>query len=76
MDFKSYFNNCDIHEDIYMHHLEGFIHDPSLVCRLKNSLGASMELGYTFWQGAFGKNTKTYLDRAIFKPSIEGLTKT
>ena len=36
--------------------------------------GASMELGYTFWQGAFRKNTKTYLDQAIFKPSIEVIT--
>ena len=37
-------------------------------------VGASMELGYTFWQGAFGKNTKTYLDRG-HNTSIEGLTK-
>ena len=37
-------------------------------------LDASMELGYTFWQGAFGKNRKMYLDRAIFKPSIEVIT--
>ena len=38
---------------------------------LESLEGASMELGYTFWQGAFKKNTKMFLDRAIFKPSIE-----
>ena len=36
-DVKSDFIHGDIHEDIYMQHLEGFIHDPSLLCRLKNS---------------------------------------
>ena len=38
MDVKSDFIHGDLHEDIYMHHLEGLIHDPSLFCRLKNSL--------------------------------------
>ena len=39
-----------------------------------STTGASMELGYTFWQGVFEKNTKTCLNRAIFKPSIEVIT--
>ena len=38
MDVKSDFIHGDIHEEIYMQHPEGFIHDPSLVCRLNNSL--------------------------------------
>ena len=38
MDVKSDFIHGDIHEEIYMQHPKGFIHDPSLVCRLKNSL--------------------------------------
>ena len=37
-------------------------------------LVSSMELDYTFWQGAFRKNTKMYLDREIFKPSIKVIT--
>ena len=35
---KSYFLHGDLHEEIYMQHDKGFIHDPSLVCRLKKSL--------------------------------------
>ena len=38
MDVK---NDCilgDLHEEIYMQQPKGFIHDPSLVCRLKKSL--------------------------------------
>ena len=38
MDVKSDFIHGDIHEDIYMQHPKGFIHDPSLVCRLRKSL--------------------------------------
>ena len=38
MDVKSDFIHGDIHEEIYMQHPEGFIHDPSLFCRLKKSL--------------------------------------
>ena len=38
MDVKGDFLHGDLHEEIYMHHIEGFIHDPSLVCRLKKSL--------------------------------------
>ena len=39
---------------------------------LKHSLlGASMEVGYNFWQGNFGKNEKMYLDQAFNKLSIE-----
>ena len=41
---------------------------------MEMQMGASMELGYTFWQGSFGKNTKMYLNRAIFKPSIKVIT--
>ena len=37
-------------------------------------MGASTEVGYNFWQGEFGKNKKTYLDRAFNKPLIEVLT--
>ena len=37
-------------------------------------MGASMEVGYNFWQGDFGKNKKTYLTRAFAKLSIEILT--
>ena len=48
MDVNSVFPHGDLHEDIYIQNPEGFIHDPSLVCKLKKSLGASMELGYTF----------------------------
>ena len=39
-----------------------------------SALGDSMKMGNTFWQSAFGKSTKTYLDRAFFQPSIELLT--
>ena len=38
MDVKSVFLHGDLHEEIYMQQHEGFIHDPSLVCRLKKSL--------------------------------------
>ena len=38
MDVKSGFIHGDIHEYIYMHHHGGFIHDPSIVFRLKKSL--------------------------------------
>ena len=38
MDVKSHFIHGDIHEDIYIQKHEGFIHCPSLVCRLKKSL--------------------------------------
>ena len=38
MDVKSDFFHGELHEDIYMHHIEGVIHDPSLVCRLRKSL--------------------------------------
>ena len=38
MDVKSDFIHGEIHEDIYMQNPKGFIHDPSLFCRLKKSL--------------------------------------
>ena len=38
MDVKSDIIHGDLHEDIYMQHNKGFIHDPSLVFRLKKSL--------------------------------------
>ena len=38
MDVKYAFLDGDIHEEIYMKHPKGYITDPSLVCKLKNSL--------------------------------------
>ena len=38
MGVKSVFIHGDLHEEIYINHLEGLIFDHSLVCRLKNSL--------------------------------------
>ena len=38
MDVKSDFLQGDLHEYIYMQQNKCFIHDPSLVCRLKKSL--------------------------------------
>ena len=38
MDVKSDFIHGDLHEDIYMQHPKSFIHDPSLIFRLKKSL--------------------------------------
>ena len=38
MEVKSAFLHGDIHEEIYMNHTEGYITDPSLVCKLKKSL--------------------------------------
>ena len=38
MDVKSVFLHGDLHEEIYMKHLEGYISDPSLVCKLQKSL--------------------------------------
>ena len=38
MDVNNDFIHGEFHEDIYMQHHGGFIHDPSLCCRLKNSL--------------------------------------
>ena len=38
MDAKSGFIHGDLHEYFYMQYHEGFIHYPSLVCRLKKSL--------------------------------------
>ena len=38
MDVKSDLKHGEIHEDIYMQKPEGFIHDPSLVFRLKKYL--------------------------------------
>ena len=38
MDVKSAFIHGYIHEEIYMKHPEGYISDPSLLCKLKKSL--------------------------------------
>ena len=38
MDVKSEFIHGEIQEEIYMQNYEGFIHDPSLVFRLRKSL--------------------------------------
>ena len=38
MDVKSAFLHGDLHEEIYMKHPEGYVTDPSLVCKLKKSL--------------------------------------
>jgi hypothetical protein len=38
MDVKNSFLHGDLSEDIYMEQLQGFIHNSSLVCRLKKSL--------------------------------------
>ena len=38
MDVTSAFLHGDIHEETYMKHLEGYITDPCLICKLKNSL--------------------------------------
>ena len=38
MDVKSAFLHGYIHEEIYMNQPEGYISDPSLLCKLKKSL--------------------------------------
>src|SRR5713226_9741930 len=38
MDVKSVFLHGDLHEEIYMKQPEGYITNPSLVCKLKKSL--------------------------------------
>jgi hypothetical protein len=38
MDIKNYFLHGDLSKDIYMYHSQGFIHNSSLVCRLKKYL--------------------------------------
>ena len=38
MDVKSAILHGDLEEEIYMQQLEGYIHDPSLVCTLKKSI--------------------------------------
>jgi hypothetical protein len=38
MDVKNAFLHGDLSEEIYMDFPQGFIHDSSLVCRLKKSL--------------------------------------
>ncbi|KAH9292456.1 hypothetical protein KI387_042361 [Taxus chinensis] len=38
MDVKSAFLHGDLHEEIYMEQPQGFVHDSSLVCRLRRSL--------------------------------------
>jgi hypothetical protein len=38
MDVKSAFLHEDLKEEIYMEHPQGYVHDSSLVCRLKKSL--------------------------------------
>ncbi|KAH9307124.1 hypothetical protein KI387_043796 [Taxus chinensis] len=38
MDVKSAFLHGDLHEEIYMEQPQGFMHDSSLVCRLRRSL--------------------------------------
>ena len=38
MDVKSAFMHGYIHEEIYMKYFEGYITEPSLVCKLKKSL--------------------------------------
>ena len=38
MDVNSDFIHGGLHEEIYMQHPNGYIHDPSLVCRLKKYL--------------------------------------
>ena len=38
MDVKSALIHGDLHEEIYMKHPEGYISDPSLVCKLQKSL--------------------------------------
>ena len=38
MDVKFAFLHGDIHEEIYMNHIDGYISDPSLVFKLKKSL--------------------------------------
>ena len=38
MDVKSAFIHGDIHDEIYMNQHEGYISDPSLVCKLMKSL--------------------------------------
>jgi hypothetical protein len=38
MDVKNAFLHGDLEEEIYMEHPQGYVHNPSLVCRLKKSL--------------------------------------
>ena len=38
MDVKSVFIHGDLHKNIYMQQAKGFVHDPSLFCKLKKSL--------------------------------------
>ena len=38
MDVKSVFLHGDMEEEIYMRHLEGYIEDSSVVCKLRKSL--------------------------------------
>ena len=38
MDVKSDFIHGDLREYIYMNHLEGYISDPTLVCKLQKSV--------------------------------------
>ena len=39
MDVKSDVLHGDMKEEIYMHYIEGFVTNPSLLCRLKKSYG-------------------------------------
>ena len=46
MDVKSVFIHGDLHEEIYMNHHKGFIHDPSLVFMLNKYIyGLKQALG-------------------------------
>ncbi|KAH9310100.1 hypothetical protein KI387_038011, partial [Taxus chinensis] len=38
MDVKSAFLHGDLEEEIYMEQPLGYVHDPSLICKLKKSL--------------------------------------
>ena len=58
MDVKLEFMHGYIHEDIYMKHPEGYISDPSLVCKLKKSLYGlkqPQESGIPRWMPFFSR---------------------
>ena len=60
MDVKSAFIHGYIHEEIYMNHLEGYITDPYLVCKLKKPL---YESGIPKWMPSFSRKTSKGVDQ-------------
>ena len=70
IDVNSFFLHGDLHEETYMQHLEYFIHDPSLVFRLKKSLYGLKQAPRAWYVKMYNVLLSLGFERCKYDPNV------